>query len=44
MLNELLRNANPDIKEAQDLGRGEKSEESDSKESSTVTCPDCGWE
>ena len=44
MLNELLRNANPDIKEAQDLGRGEKYEESDSKESSTVTCPDCGWE
>lgn len=44
MLNELLRNANPDIKEAQDLWRW-ASEESDSKEeSSTVTCPDCGWE
>ena len=47
MLNELLRNANPDIKEAQDLGRWEKSEDnttSETKESSTVTCPDCWWE
>ena len=45
MLNELLRNANPDIKEAQDLWRWAP-EESDSKEPSTVTCPDCGreWE
>jgi len=45
MLNELLRNANPDIKEAQDLGRWTSEESSsEDKESSTVTCPDCWWE
>lgn len=48
MLNELLRNANPDIKEAQDLGRwesGEKNENASQPEQpSTITCPECWWE
>ena len=44
MLNELLRNANPDIKEAQDLGRWVSEWDSDNKELSTVTCPECEWE
>ena len=44
MLNELLRNANPDIKEAQDLGRWVSEWDSDNKEPSTVTCPECEWE
>jgi hypothetical protein len=50
MLNELIRNADSDIKAAQDEGRWENNtkeetstEEKSEEDDEEIECPDCGW-